>query len=464
VLSQATIVRETLPGLRPAASKPPGTFAVTNEFTRNATWDVAGATNGTETLAADGDTGIDIYSLTGVTLKTLPAGQLFCSGSPQLPACSGGTPFPCDGRSAWDPMSQRWILSFLWCSGKPPNITFLGVSKTSDPTGAWYVYQFPGCGVNDTSNADQPHLGFSDQWIIVTTGACSSQQNGIAVFDKANLYSGGAITLSKNWFLFTDPAGLGYDNPVATYTPMPSHDAFLAVAGIGTNGHATMSFGYVTGKTDSPTYSPQKYVVDTGVPANGNSTVDAPGCPACLGDLANTWVHSAFGYNFIHGTPYILAAAVFGNPKAANSTEVVATAFDVNTHVPISLGVVGGAGQGALSAQIALPSVASTSFNQALIVYGYSDDTFYPGLKAIDWNIDSNVVASNNVVQEGTFTPTSACTVMNRWLDFDDALTPIPGTKNYVFAGHVAEHNPNNPNQCSVPQYENATQWGTITP
>jgi hypothetical protein len=24
---------------------------------------------------------------------------------------------------------------------------------------------------------------------------------------------------------------------------------------------------------------------------------------------------------------------------------------------------------------------------------------------------------------------------MNRWLDFDDTLTPIPGTKNYVFAG-----------------------------
>lgn len=106
-----------------------------------------------------------------------------------------------DPHVKYDPISNRWIL-IAQTNADNFSSLLVAVSQTNDPTGTWNRY----CIDVDAANLvmfDYPLIGFTSDWIVVTGnmftlagGAFSDHQ--IYVFDKANLYAGGAITFGTN--------------------------------------------------------------------------------------------------------------------------------------------------------------------------------------------------------------------------------------------------------------------------
>lgn len=90
------------------------------------------------------------------------------------------------------------------------------------------------------------------------------------------------------------------------------------------------------------------------------------------------------------------------------------------------------------------------SANEALIVYDYTSPLFYPGIKAVTWNIGANTVRNKQVVKQGSLTPTSTF-LRGRWADFADALIPILGTSSFIVGAQLAAPSANDP--------ERATWW-----
>src|SRR4030095_640702 len=72
-----------------------------------------------------------------------------------------------DPRTIYDPINNRWITEMQTVNASG-HILF-GVSQTSDPSGAWYLYDF------DTGvRIDFPTVGFNKNWIAVTINRYSA--------------------------------------------------------------------------------------------------------------------------------------------------------------------------------------------------------------------------------------------------------------------------------------------------
>jgi hypothetical protein len=82
--------------------------------------------------------------------------------------------------------------------------------------------------------------------------------------------------------------------------------------------------------------------------------------------------------------------------------------------------------------QAAFPYNNATGYNLAVFTWENSDSNFNAGLKDDDWNLDYNTIGYVNVVQAGQATP--AGPNRSRWMDFLDAISPIPNS-NQVFVG-----------------------------
>ena len=97
-----------------------------------------------------------------------------------------------DPKVAYDPWKGRWIMLALESDGLL-SYHWLAVSKTSDPTGQWWIYQFPAHidGSTTTQNwADYPGLGFSAYG--------SSASDSSAIFITSNMYNqSGAFQYAK---------------------------------------------------------------------------------------------------------------------------------------------------------------------------------------------------------------------------------------------------------------------------
>ncbi|HVR09902.1 MAG TPA: hypothetical protein VMW75_17795 [Thermoanaerobaculia bacterium] len=444
---------------------------VNSSFTSYGDTDVPGSTNGTYVVYYAYYAGeIDVYKLAGGLVQATTPSAFWCGGANPLPICSsGGTAV--DTRVKYDTGSQRWIISGLWLFGnnKVPTDA-LAVSRTSDPTGGWYRYQFPACGAFDTwDGSDQPHTGFNSQWIAVTS-ACSASSGGVngaglAVFDKANLYRGGTLTLNTNWFEFVDPYsggpyhGIGggngtRDNPVATYTSTINNREYLTVRIPAAQ--AEVLYSHIEGTTDAPVfYSGTETVTTSFAVASGVPAVDAPGCTGCIATFVNGWIHSSAVYGFANGDAYILSTMVLGDPNHARATQIISIAVNTKTGAATALQVASGIdGSGPLASEIAMPLVRSGSADVAYVVYDHSRFDFYPGVKDISWNVDTNSVNYITVLREGSLTPNNGD--QNRWADFDDALAPIPGSTHLVLGGLIASPSANDS--------QRATFWADVTP
>jgi hypothetical protein len=100
-----------------------------------------------------------------------------------------------DPRIHYDPFSGRWITVACADPRHANSSVVVAVSQTSDPTGLWNFYQVD-VDLADLLWADYPSVGFNKDWIVVQFNMYDMGNNfsrsEIYVFDKLNLYSGGA--------------------------------------------------------------------------------------------------------------------------------------------------------------------------------------------------------------------------------------------------------------------------------
>lgn len=452
-------------GLPSGAASTTGTHT---GFTTFGEIDVAGSTNGAYIVAYDSY--LSVYNMNGTVAQRTDPGAFWCAGASPLPTCSLSG-FAGDQRVKYDAGAGRWIVTALWVfSSSRVATNVIAVSRGSDPTQGWYRYQFPACGAfDDWDGSDQPHTGFNDQWIVVTS-ACSAQNGvngaGLAVFDKSALYAGSPLALNGNWFEFVDPYSGGpysgvagangtRDHPVSTYAPTANHREYLAVAVITPAGRAAVLYSRVEGAVRSPVFYSAAEVVVTGFQATGPPPVDAPGCTACMVSYSNGWIHSAGVWAFQDGAPYILSTMVLGDPRFTNSTQIVSVARNAETGDAIALQAAGATnGSGPMASEIAMPLVRSGSADRALVVYDRSRSDFYPGVMDIWWDVDTNTVIYVTVLKAGVLTPTGFN--QHRWVDFIDGMAPIPDSSQLVAAASAAVPSPNDP--------QHATHWSVITP
>lgn len=107
-----------------------------------------------------------------------------------------------DPRVLYDPYSNRWIVASVAERRDAASSVLLGVSATSDPTGAWNLYKFD-ADAGNTEWADYPIIGFNKDWIVVTvnmftvTQPDTFQRSLILVVDKADVYAGGAGRVTR---------------------------------------------------------------------------------------------------------------------------------------------------------------------------------------------------------------------------------------------------------------------------
>jgi uncharacterized repeat protein (TIGR01451 family) len=90
---------------------------------------------------------------------------------------------------AYDPLADRWLLS-EYCSNFPPFRQMVAISKTSDPTGAYFVYEFimPNVKINDF-----PKFGvWPDGYYMSTEEFLGSDfaGSGVFAFDRAKMLAG----------------------------------------------------------------------------------------------------------------------------------------------------------------------------------------------------------------------------------------------------------------------------------
>src|ERR1700730_11855891 len=399
--------------------------------------------------------------MTGNIISETLKRDLWCGGNPALPICSFGG-FDGDQRVIYDPGAGRWIITALWLPASSTIATdVIAVSQSNDPRLGWNLYQFPACGSFYTRNgSDQPHTGFNGKWIVVNS-SCGSQNGipgtGLGVFSKSDLYSGKSLIVNTNWFEFVDPISGQTDNPTLTYTRAAGRE-YLTHADVSASGFATTTYSYLSGATNAPVLHSGVETVTTSFKASLNlPSVSAPGCNFCMGYFSAGWIHSSSVWAFHSGVPYILSTVVLGNPAVSNGTQVINVATNIPTGQAVALRIapLTQNGSGAMASEIVMPIVPPSSVDEAVIVYDYSSSTYYPGVKAVLWNMDSNSVIYGKSLMQGVLTPSPGFN-RRRWVDFIDAVAPVPGRSKLVLAGSVAAP--------SSTDSEHATYWVQIQP
>ncbi|MEA2720024.1 MAG: hypothetical protein QOJ39_1888 [Candidatus Eremiobacteraeota bacterium] len=407
---------------------------VTNTFNESGQIDIAGSTDGTYVVTIGGNGNMDVWTLGGGLVSSTNINSFFCSTS--LPACAVN-PQIADARVLYDMLSNRWVITAMPIAHTYATPVFIAASTTSNPTGSYYLYQIASCGPTYIGDTDQPHAGTSSQWLVVSV-PCNAGDPNLTVLDKGTVYGGGALALNSTFWQFLDPINVGGGNrdlPVLTYAPTINNRQYLVASGI-TSGNASAIYSHVEG-TYPPVFYSGTQQVNTTFAATGPVAVDAPGCQGCINTFANGWVHSAGVWTFNNGQAYIVSTVSLGDPRIARSAQVIEFAVNTATGASTAFQFAGGIpGAGPIGSEIAMPLVSNTTYNAAMIVYARSRADFYPGVFAAQWNIDGNYIATVTNFNQGTLTPTGFDA--SRWIDFMQAVAPVPGSSQMVAAGPVA--------------------------
>ena len=138
---------------------------------------------------------IKIQNRTGGGVSTVSLNGFFSSINP-----TNGT---FDPRAHYDPYTNRW---FIVCVSGANNVSdstsiLIGVSKTSNPTGAWWLYKVRAYTPGGYW-LDYPDVGFNTKWLTVTGNLFQNSPGTTYLgarwfaFNKANLMSGAGATFT----------------------------------------------------------------------------------------------------------------------------------------------------------------------------------------------------------------------------------------------------------------------------
>lgn len=125
--------------------------------------------------------------------------------------------------SLYDEAADRWLISHMSFGGTNPGTECVAISQTSDPTGAWYRYEFV---ISETAFNDYPKLGvgadayYSSYNMFPESGGFAGAT--VAAFDRAAMINGDpnatAILVGPNASLF-GLMPMDIDGPVPSPAP-----------------------------------------------------------------------------------------------------------------------------------------------------------------------------------------------------------------------------------------------------
>ena len=156
-----------------------------------------------------------------------------------------------DPRIIFDPLSQRWFASEVDLDANADDPTLesndylLGVSATSDPTGAWHAFLFP--SDPDTGDfADFPTLGVDSSGVYLSGDMFYGMDNpvgpGLVSIPKADLLAASPTVNNRTWFGVMDYSVRGEVLQPVTCFDGTSSGNILAMGDIGfdSNPHSNL--------------------------------------------------------------------------------------------------------------------------------------------------------------------------------------------------------------------------------
>jgi hypothetical protein len=93
----------------------------------------------------------------------------------------------------YDPLADRWLLSQFAVAGGPPYAQCIAVSQTSDPEGAYWLYEF---SITDAF-PDYPKLAVWPDAYYMTTNDDGEPNVGVFAFDRSRMLAGNPATFQK---------------------------------------------------------------------------------------------------------------------------------------------------------------------------------------------------------------------------------------------------------------------------
>jgi uncharacterized repeat protein (TIGR01451 family) len=190
------------------------------------------------------DNSIRVQKRDGTVLSTVNLQRFWAAVGPYVDPRGAFDP-----KVLYDPFKGRWITTAVADYEQPTSSTLVGVSQTSDPTGNWNLYRIA-ADSNGTFWVNYPTFGFNTNWIAVSETAFTigngPEESRLYVFDKADMYAGGAGHYTE--FASTNEAIFGVvEQPAATYDNTQTNLYLLAAINGDSGGNGLLQMFFVDG-------------------------------------------------------------------------------------------------------------------------------------------------------------------------------------------------------------------------
>ncbi len=348
--------------LLPVSPTPTDTFEATLDNGTSIPPDTHGAVDSNYCVTAI-NTSVHIQTRAGANVSSVSLNSFFSS------LVSGGT---FDPRVHYDPYYHRWILVADVDGNLSTSALLIAVSKTSNPTGGWWMYKVPIAASGYW--LDYPDVGFNKKWLVITGnlfgiptgyGGCK-----IYAFNYASLMSGAGAPYSA----FTQTSSqcicptITYD---ATLENIFCVETWNGTAG----GGGQLRLSKITGAVGSEAYSIVGFPTSTGLRWQSSGAGGADFAPQ-LGTTNKVQTNDdrIFSAEYINNRIWTSHVSFF--PATGSPTRSSAMWWQIDTLAnPVQIGLIDDPTN---TNFYAFPSIAANSNNDALIGFSQMSATTYP--------------------------------------------------------------------------------------
>ena len=374
----------------------------------------------------------------------------------------GGFSSAFDPRIHYDPFSQRWIAVALTDAGSYSSSLLIGVSQTSDPSGAWYRWRLH---TNDGCWLDFPRVGFNGSKIAVVAtrgdvGTGARLGSSLYLFDKASIYAGntpvylnnfGRVVLDETNFYIGMVPAVSYDTNVSTLYLVQTYNG-------NTNGIGLLAIYAVDGTVTAPIIKTNGYPSSPVTWTNNPPSINF-GPQLGLSEMINT------GDDRIHSPVYrqgTLWCAHTVYVPATNPTRCAIQWWQIN---PTN----GASTQRGMiedttgTTNFAYPSIAVNRFNDILIGYAVFSTNQYPSAYySFHACTDGpGTMQTRSLLKAGISSFWSLDRInRNRWGDYSaTVIDPSNDTDLWTFQEYAAQYYGSPTNKSG----RWGTWWGSVT-
>ena len=278
---------------------------------------------------------------------------------------SGGNGY-FDPHCAYDAIFNRFLVVIDGNTSGGNGGLFLAISKTSDPTGAWYVYTVDD-GINQNTLLDFPLLGYNKNWVVLTANlfSGSSPTTEVYIMSRASLYAGTQGTITH----FSDANSFSV-TPAQTMDTVQALEYLVQNSNGSSGGNGYVQIGTISGTVASPVYTAGTQIGIAQPWSDNTISPKQPGGGVTLDDNLDTRICTA---EYINGSLWFTHAV--GLP-ASNPTYSGVDWWQVNASA-LTVTQFGRVYDATTPNFYIYPSIRANAAGDALLSYGLSSTSTY---------------------------------------------------------------------------------------